>query len=357
LKKDDILFSMAGIFLGKNAIVTEDILPANTNQALAIIRLNKNLALPKFIHYYLRQKNVVELVNNMSGQSAQPNINFEEIKSIEVLLPPLLEQTSIAETLSSLDDKINLLYRQNKTLEQLAETQFRQWFIEFSENKSEPYIETELGLIPQSLRICEIKELPHILETGKRPKGGVGFLTEGVPSIGAENIKGLGIYDYGKTKYVSREFAKSMNKGFIQGYELLIYKDGGTPGHFIPRYSIFGKGFPFEEMAINEHVFKLDFGIKSFNFFMYFFFQTPIINSILVSNGAKAAIPGINQEDIKGLCVFHPKNGLVKRFGELTMPCLEKILSNCRQIKTLKQLRDTLLPKLMSGEVSVNNCI
>ncbi len=135
LEKDDILFSMAGIFLGKNALVTEDMLPANTNQALAIIRLNKQISLPKYVHYYLRQKSIIDLVNNMSGQSAQPNINFEEIKSIAISLPSIPEQTAIAEVLRSLDDKIDLLHRQNKTLEALAETLFRQWFVEGNGNE------------------------------------------------------------------------------------------------------------------------------------------------------------------------------------------------------------------------------
>jgi type I restriction enzyme S subunit len=126
LEKDDILFSMAGIFLGKTGLVTEDVLPANTNQAVAIIRLDQEKALPKFIHYFLRQKSITDFVNNMSGQSAQPNINFQEIKSIELNLPPLPEQLAIAALLSSLDDKIDLLHRQNKTLEAMAETLFRQ---------------------------------------------------------------------------------------------------------------------------------------------------------------------------------------------------------------------------------------
>jgi len=130
LVKDDILFSMAGVFLGKSAIVSEEILPANTNQALAIIRLNPEIALPKFILYFLRQKSTIEFVNSMSGQSAQPNINFQEIKSIEIPVPPLPEQKAIASVLSSLDDKIDLLHRQNKILEAMAETLFRQWFVE-----------------------------------------------------------------------------------------------------------------------------------------------------------------------------------------------------------------------------------
>ena len=144
LKENDILFSMAGAFLGKSGLVTADMLPANTNQALAIIRLKKDVANPRFIHYFLRQKSTVEFVNNMSGQSAQPNINFQEIKSIELALPSLTEQKSIAAALSNLDDKIDLLHRQNKTLEAMAETLFRQWFIE---EEQEDWEEVELGSV------------------------------------------------------------------------------------------------------------------------------------------------------------------------------------------------------------------
>ena len=130
LKEFDILFSMAGAYLGKNAIVTSEILPANTNQALAILRLNRTLAIPRYVSYYLSQNEIIDFVNNMSGQSAQPNINFQEISSIPLLLPPLEEQKAIAEILSSLDDKIDILHRQNQTLESLSQTLFRQWFIE-----------------------------------------------------------------------------------------------------------------------------------------------------------------------------------------------------------------------------------
>jgi type I restriction enzyme S subunit len=84
---------MAGIYLGKNAIVTKDILPANINQALAILRLNQKVANPNYVSLYLSQQSMIDFVNNMSGQSAQPNLNFEEIKSIDISLPPLPGQT------------------------------------------------------------------------------------------------------------------------------------------------------------------------------------------------------------------------------------------------------------------------
>lgn len=104
-------------------------------------------------------------------------------------------------------------------------------------------------------------------------------------------------YDYSKTKYINCEFAAKLKTGKINGYELMIYKDGGKPGYFIPNFSIFGEGYPFENCYLNEHVFKLDFdGNKEFNIFCYFFFKTEQIMSYFNAQGAKAAIPGINKK-------------------------------------------------------------
>lgn len=347
LEKGDIIISARGT-VGVVAMLGKQMA---FNQSCYGIRANENSS-NGYVYYLLKDR--ISNFLQYSHGGVFDTITKDTFKEIEILLPPLQEQKAIASVLSSIDDKIDLLHRQNVTLEKMAETLFRQWFVEFSENKGEETYESELGQIPISVNIDQIKNLNHILESGKRPKGGVGNLSTGIPSVGAESIKGLGVFDYSKTKFVSEEFAGNMSKGFVNGYELLIYKDGGTPGHFIPRYSIFGAGFPFNKMVINEHVFKLDFGSKTYNFFMYYFFQIEITESILVANGAKAAIPGINQEDIRNLWVITPDNELIDSFGKITLPYLDKILSNCNQIRTLTTLRDTLLPKLMSGEVKIN---
>ena len=85
---------------------------------------------------------------------------------------------------------------------------------------------------------------------------------------------------------------KRWNKGKVHGYELMLYKDGGKPGTFIPHFSMFGEGFPYDDFFINEHVFKLDFGDKGFNEFCYFYLQTDYPYNWLANNGGKAAVPG-----------------------------------------------------------------
>ena len=242
--------------------------------------------------------------------------------------------------------------RRNDNLELQAQALFKAWFVDFEPFKDGKFVDSELGRIPEGLTICHIGDIPHKIESGKRPKGGASM--KGVPSIGAENIKGLGFYDYSKTKYIPKDFASITNRGKIGGYELLIYKDGGKPGYFIPNYTIFGEGFPFEEMFINEHVFLLDLRSREYNAFAYFFMQTPYIMNQLNSIGGKAAIPGINTKDVESLPIFTDNNKKVKEFGKTVLPMITTILNNCKENARLARLRDTLLPRLMSGELNIN---
>ena len=205
------------------------------------------------------------------------------------------------------------------------------------------------------LEYCKINELNPKLETGKRPNGGVSNIGSGIPSIGAENIKGLGYYDYAKTKYVTEEYFNAMKKGIVKGYELLIYKDGGKPGYFMPNFSMFGEGFPFEKCAINEHVFLLDFNNVRYNIFAYYYFNsTEIRHKLHVLGSKSAAIPGINQQDILNLEIPKLDEKINKNILDVLEINTKKIIKNSRQNYILSQLRDTLLPKLMNGEIDLD---
>lgn len=305
-----------------------------------------------FYYYWFKspvgQHNIKALVTG----SAQPKFNKTNFRSMPVPVPPFDVQVKIANVLKSLDAKIENNNKINANLEAQAQALFKSWFVDFEPFQNGEFEDTELGRIPKGLTLTKIADIPHIIETGRRPKGGA--VAEGIPSVGAEHIKGMGAYDYSKTKYIDSDFASKLKTGKINGYELLIYKDGGKPGYFIPNYSIFGEGYPFEECYLNEHVFKLDFnGYRGYNIFCYFYFQTDYVMNYLNAQGGKAAIPGINRNDVESIYIFNPDNKLVKKFGDLVLPHFQQILKNCVQNKTLSLLRDTLLPKLMSGEIEV----
>lgn len=344
---NSVIVALYGATAAKVSINT---IPLTTNQACCNLTIDETVADYRYVYYYLR-RNYQHLALLANG-GAQQNLNAQQIKDFNIILPQLPIQHKIANILWTIDDKIELNRRINDNLEQQAQALFKSWFVDFEPFRGGEFVDSALGSTPKELPIVYIEDIPHNIESGKRPKGGATF--EGVPSIGAENIKGLGYYDYSKTKYIPKEYAQTIKKGKINGYELLIYKDGGKPGYFIPNFSIFGEGFPFNEMYINEHVFILDLMDNAYNAFAYFYMRTPYIMNQLNSIGGKAAIPGINTKDIECLPIYSNESPYVKRYGDIVLPFIKTILSNSLENARLAKMRDTLLPQLMSGELKIS---
>lgn len=319
------------------------------------LKLKTSIVRPDFFVYYFHTREGQHKILMNASQVGVPALArpTSTFRNISIILPSLKEQNEIMNLILALDDKIENNRRINENLEQQAQALFKSWFMDFEPFRDQPFVESELGMIPESLSVEYISDIPHIIETGRRPKGGVNKFTSGVPSVGAEHVKGLGNYDFSKTKFITPEYAETLKTGKINGYELLIYKDGGKPGYFIPNFSIFGEGYPFEKCYLNEHVFKLDFNDKGFNIFCYFFFKTKFIMNYLNAQGAKAAIPGINRQDIERIPIYSPSNERIMKFGEIALPLIKKILVNCKESQKLARTRDMLLPKLMSGEIKV----
>ena len=306
-----------------------------------------------FLYYILANDDFFAYSMATSKGTKMPRGDKTSIMQYEVPVFDVDTQRKIASVLRCLDEKIELNSAINNNLEQQAKTLFKSWFVDF-EPFDESLVDSPIGTkIPHSLQMVQIGSLSHILETGKRPKGGA--VATGIPSIGAENVKRLGEVNFASAKYIPVEFAQKMDKGKVHGYELMLYKDGGKPGTFIPHFSMFGEGFPYDDFYINEHVFKLDFGDKGFNEFCYFYLQTDYPYNWLANNGGKAAVPGINQQDVNSIWIYHPDNPLVKEYCKWVQPIFTTILRNCSQNVKLSQLRDALLPKLMSGELDVSD--
>ena len=323
------------------------------SQRLFCVRIKQEID-SRFVYYYMTTSRFQSEMSSRASGTTVLGLRQPELLKCRISVPSLDTQRQIASILSSLDDKIAVNKKICENLEAQAQALFKHWFIDFAPFKDGKFVESELGLIPEELIYKRIEDMPHTLETGKRPSGGVKGIDHGIPSIGAENIKGLGCYDFSKTKYVTEEFASSMKKGIINGYELLIYKDGGKPGYFIPNFAIFGEGYPYDKMCLNEHVFKLDFGNKGYSLFAYFYFKTKQIMSYLNAQGAKAAIPGINSKDIDAIMMPSLDNECVKQYCSEVEDIITQILVLSKESAKLATLRDTLLPKLMSGQIKLN---
>ena len=355
-KRDDILYSEIRPANKRFAYIDFE----NTSNYIAstklmVLRHNEKV-LPEYLFALLKSNYVIAELQHLAETRSGtfPQITFSsELAPMKVFLPDKDTQKRIVSILSSIEQKIDKNNEINNNLEQQAKTLFKSWFVDF-EPFDESFVDSPIGTkIPHSLQMVQIGSLSHILETGKRPKGGA--VATGVPSIGAENVKKLGEVNFASAKYIPVEFAQKMDKGKVHGYELMLYKDGGKPGTFIPHFSMFGEGFPYDDFYINEHVFKLDFGDKGFNEFCYFYLQTDYPYNWLANNGGKAAVPGINQQDVNSIWIYHPDSPIVKEYCKWVQPIFTTILRNCSQNVKLSQLRDALLPKLMSGELDVSD--
>ena len=353
LKPNDIVFARTGGSTGRNYFY--DGTDGEFVYAGFLIKfsIDSTKVNPRFIKYYCLSQEYRGWVHSFNTGSTRGNINAQTYANMPILLPSREQQDLLVDTLSVIDEKIKLNTAINENLEQQAQALFKAWFVDFVPF-DEKMVESPIGtLIPASLKMVQIADIPHDLETGKRPKGGA--VADGIPSVGAENVKKLGDFNPSSAKYIPFEFAEKMKKGEIKGYEVLLYKDGGKPGTFIPHFSMFGEGFPYSEFYINEHVFKLDFYDRGFNEFMYFYLQTDYPYNWLANNGGKAAVPGINQQDVNTIWCFSPEHPMIQEYCKWVQPIFTTILKNCTQNMELAALRDTLLPKLMNGEIDVSD--
>ncbi|NLV28940.1 MAG: restriction endonuclease subunit S, partial [Erysipelotrichaceae bacterium] len=250
-----------------------------------------------------------------SGRQRVPKQAFDDLF---LNMPELHEQKNITSILSSLDDKIDLLHRQNATLEKIAETLFRQWFLE------EANEDWEEGILGEVIEIFDNLRIP--LSKMEREKKKEGQL---YPYYGAAQIM-----DY-------------INDYIFDGEYILLGEDGTVrtdEGYPVLQYAT-GKFW------VNNHTHVITAKHPYNNFFIWNYLKKKNIDEIVTG----AVQPKINQANLKSIDFPKYPENLVLDFNVITKPLLKKINHNTTQIRTLTALRDTLLPKLMSGEVRVEN--
>ena len=232
----------------------------------------------------------------------------------------------------------------------MARALYREWFVNFRfpGHEKVKLVPSPLGNIPKGWEATTLGEHLAALESGKRPKGGIREEAEGVPSIGAENINGIGRHEFASEKLIPREFFEKMQKGVIRDRDVAIYKDGA----YIGKSSCFRDGFPHLECCVNEHVFLLRAsGVRLKQNSLYLWLQELDTVQTIRSKNANAAQPGINQQTVGGLEMILPDEKIASLFDRLVEPLLAEIISLAKRIQNLRQTRDLLLPRLLSGEI------
>lgn len=296
-----------------------------TNLSISI-EVDNNIALNEFLYYYWKIKNL----RYLDSGSAQSQITINDLKKVEVSLPSIDVQKEIVSILKAFDDKIENNKKINHHLEQIGQELFEQVYYNGSP--------------------AQLGDIISTLESGSRPKGGAEI--GGIPSIGAENIERFGQYDYSKEKFISLEYFKKLNRGVVHSGDVLLYKDGAYTG----KVSMALDNFPHAQCAINEHVFILRPSKRApSSFFLYFLLLYDENRQALFSRASsKAAQPGLNQTEVKTLSILLPTTEEIIKFDNTIAPIMHQIAKNANENRKLSTLRDTLLPKLLSGEIPVN---
>lgn len=310
----DILFSMAGIYLGKLAIVQEEDVPANTNQAVALIRFDRNVNID-YLYYFMSQRSFNSYVNCMSAQAAQPNINLKQIGNLQIALPTDKQQKKIADILSVYDNLIENNKKRIKILEQMAENIYKEWFVRF---RFPGYEDAEFDNgVPKN---WEYSKLINFIDVryGKDHKS----IEEGtIPILGSG-----GIMRYGDRALYNGEAVLIPRKGSLNN---IMYINGDfwtvdTLFYSIPK-------------------------IKNIARYLYFTFKYFDMDSL----NSGASIPSMTTDIIYHLKMRQPDATVLEMFDEVLKPIYEEMDILGKQNDSIKNQRDMLLPRLMSGKLEV----
>jgi len=323
-------------------------------QRTVLIRPDKSRIDPNYLLYLLLGSDVQGRIRLIATGATVGHLNVKDIRELELpVLAPVPDQRKIGAILSSYDDLIENNKRRIRILEDMARTIFMAWFVKlrFPGYDGVPSLNSKNGNIPEGWELTTLDSVLAELEAGSRPAGGVGEIDEGVPSIGAENILGLGQYNYGIEKFVSRDFYESMRRGHVKSGDVLLYKDGAKIG----RKSLFRDGFPHQTCCVNEHVFILRSNEHCAQSYLYFWLDQPKITQDIRNLNANAAQPGINQQSVRNLPILLPPIDLVTAFDETIEAVLALLFDLAKKNRLLQQIRDALLNRLVSGELDVSD--
>ncbi|MDO1521747.1 restriction endonuclease subunit S [Klebsiella variicola] len=296
-------------------------------QRIITLRGYKNILDNKFLKYWLQsEQGQYELESRASGTTVF-GIKSSVLKKIPISLPPYNEQVAISSVLYSIDEKIDLLHRQNKTLESMAETLFRQWFDVDSNDEW------------QEKNVLDI----FTLVGGGTPKTSVAeYWTDEIPWISGGDISAAHQgYLYSTEKSISLAGLQNSSAKLLPKNSTVI-SARGTVG----KYALLAR-----DMAFSQSNYGIVSKIGNYPFFIYLLVGFIVDDLLTAAYGS--VFDTITTRTFESVNLKFPSLNSIEKFNEEISPIFSKKETNTQQIKTLETLRDTLLPKLMSGEVRV----
>ncbi len=367
LQEDDVLFTIAGT-IGRTSIVTADYLPANTNQAVAIVRPDKAKVEPRFLRYVLSNRAFVRQAQSRTVQSVQANFSLGELKQAKFQLPPIATQQAVLSVLCSLDDRITLLRETNATLESIAQALFKSWFVDFDpvlakqegrvpEGMDEAtaalfpdgFDESEFGLVPRGWRVKRLAEITERITKGttpttlKRP-----FVETGINFVKAESMNDDGSFLFEKFAFIDDVTHQLLRRSQLASGDVLI-SIAGTIG----RTAVVTKDVlpantnqavavvrPRQELFPSGLIWRFLNRVES---------RRAMSERVVQAVQANLSLGTL--ADMK--LVVPPPESATGLYQAAFKPIDQSKNANLQRIRTLSALRDTLLPRLISGQLRI----
>lgn len=348
---DDLVFTHRGT-IGQVGIIPHSKYPYYlVSQSQMRLTVNKQFLNPRFLYYWFQSATgQYELLKN-SAQVGVPSIASptKSLKEIDIKLPDVFTQTAIAEILTSLDDKIELNNQINQQLEALAQALFKRWFIdfEFPNENGQPYkssggemVESELGDIPKGWEIRSLDQIAEYLNGLALQKYPTLSDKDYLPVIKIKELRN------GITDSTDKASTSVPNKYIIENGDVLF----SWSGSLMIDFWTYGKG------ALNQHLFKVS--SEDYPKWFYYLWTHHHLEEFVKIAESKATTMGhIQRHHLSDAKVLTPSKRELQTMSGIVEPVIDESIELRLENNSLKQLRDTLLPKLISGELEVNQLL
>ena len=333
---NSVIVAMYGATAGKTAITK---IPLTTNQACCNLTIDSNKADYRFVYYALY--NDYAYLASLANGGAQQNLNAQQIKEFEIPYPSLEKQKGIADILTTIDNKIELNRRINDNLEQQAQALFKSWFVDFEPFRGGEFVDSELGLIPKGWRVVSLGEVTKQIteKVGNR---------EDVTVLSPINSGELVLSEEYFTKQV---FSKDLSKYLIVNPLSFAYNPA--------RINIGSIGLnTFDFVGCVSPVYVVFECEPNYQYFFDFFKRTAMFKDEVALRAIGGVRQSLSYNDLSLIKTIYPTSDVVVEFNNLYLKMKEVMIKNTDQNEKFISLRDSLLPKLMSGELKINefNC-
>lgn len=338
IPENAVIVAMYGATAGRIAI---NKIPLTTNQACCNLVINPEKANYNFIYYHLLSR--FEEIAGMAIGGAQPNLNAGMIKDLKISIPALENQNKIASILSTIDNKIENNLATNQTLEEITQTLFKEWFVNFNyPNADENKKHSEFGEIPVEWKIGKLGDIYKTTSGGTPSRSKPEYYENGTISwIKSKELNNTFILD--TEEKITEAALKNSSAKLLEKYSVLIAMYGATVGEI---------GITTESCTCNQAICAfLPNENYPYTFIYHFLLQC---KQDIISQAVGSAQQNISQQLLLQYKLIIPPTELVKEFHKVVEPLFEKIKDNIQENETLRELRDSILPKLITGEISVN---